>query len=159
MAPYVALREKYIRRQREELIDTITTGLTCADELMVDMGLFEGLGDAAALLDSIFSALPFVLIVATEGTKVILGKKPGVAATRNAAFRAAKTGAAMAVGAGVAMVAGSVVALPAAMGTRLLLERAKSKTMLGRRVEKRAEAMAFLRSKWHPDVTATGLPQ
>ena len=152
MATYAALRAKYVHRQREELIDTISAGLSRADELMVDLGFFEGLGDAAELLDSIFSALPFVLIIATEGTKVVLGKKPGVAATRNAAFRVVKTGAAMAVGAGVAVVAGSVAAIPAAVGTRLLLERAKVKGMLGRRVEKRIETMAFLRRKWRTDL-------
>lgn len=158
MATYDMLREKYRKRQREAWIDTISVGLSCADEVMVDLGLLEQIGGAAEMLDSIFGALPFVFIVATEGTQVILGKKGGASAAKNAAFRAAKSSAAMAVGAGVAMAGGGLAAMPAAVAVHLLFERHKSKALLGRRLEKRAEAVRFLARKWCPEPEKAALP-
>lgn len=154
MATYEELRERYKKRQRDTLIDTLSVGLSCADEMMVDMGLLDGVADSVDLLDSVFNALPFVLIVATEGSKVILGKKSGASATKHAAFRAVKSGAAMAVGAGVAMTAGGLAAMPAAVAVHLLFERHKSKVLLSRRLAGRVDSVRFLRRKWQPEAQA-----
>ncbi len=150
MATYDTLRDKYRKRQRDTIMDTITVGLSCADEMLLDLGLLEGIGDSLDVLNGVFGALPFVVILATEGGKVLLGKKGGVSATKSAAFRAAKTGTAMAVGAGVAMTAGGIAALPVAVAVHLLFERHKTKAMLGRRIERRIETVRFLRDKWAP---------
>ncbi len=151
MATYEALREKYRKRQRDTIIDTLSVGLSCADEMMVDIGLLDGVSHSVELLDGVFDALPFVVILATEGTKVVLGKKSGAAATKHAAFRAAKTGAAMAVGAGVTMAAGGLAAMPAAIVVHRLFERHKSKVLLGRRMQGRIDAVRFLGQKWQPE--------
>lgn len=151
MATYEELRERYRKRQCDALIDTISVGLSCADEMMLDLGMLEGVGDSLDLLDSVFNALPFLLIAAGEGAQVILGKKAGAAAAKNAAFRAVKSGAAMAVGAGVAMTAGGIAAIPAAISVHLLFERNKSRALLSRRLRNRIQAVRFLQTKWCPD--------
>ena len=152
MATYEALRERYRGRRRDALVDTVTVGLTCADEMMLDMGLLDGLGDSVKLLDGVLDALPFVFIVASEGAKVALGRKAITSAAKHAAFRATKTGAAMAVGAGVAIAAGGLAALPVAVAVHLVFERCKSKILLNRRLKGRIETLRFLQKKWLPAV-------
>lgn len=151
MASYDTLREKYRKRQRDTLIDTITVGLSCADEMMLDLGILDGVGDSLDVLSDLFGALPFLLIVAGEGSKVILGKKDGSSAAKSAAFRAVKSGTAMAIGAGVAMTVGGIAAMPAAVAVHLLFERHKSRMLLSRRLENRIQSVRFLRGKWCPD--------
>ncbi|MCL2545025.1 MAG: hypothetical protein FWE77_03810 [Clostridia bacterium] len=46
MATYEALREKYRKRRRDALVDTVTVGLSCANEVMLDTGLLDGIGDS-----------------------------------------------------------------------------------------------------------------
>ncbi len=151
MATYEELRARYRKRQCDTLLDTITVGLSCADEMMLDLGLLDGVGDSLDMLNGVFGALPFLLIVAGEGSQVMLGKKAGAAAAKNAAFRAVKSGAAMAVGAGVAMAVGGIAAMPAAVAVHLLFERHKSRALLSRRMENRIEAVRFLQTKWCPE--------
>ncbi len=158
MATYASLKQKYEKRQRDTLIDTITTGLTYADEIAVDLGLIDGISDTATQLDTLFDALPFVMIIATEGSKVILGKKHPKAATKSAGFRAAKSGAAMAIGASVAALAGTIAAVPVAIGVRMLFDQYKSRATLGRRLQNRVDTLRFIRQKRMPDAAevATG---
>ena len=150
MATYEELRQKYRARRRDALVDTVAVGLTCADEMMVDIGLFDGIGDSLALLDGVLDALPFVFIVASEGARVALGRKAAPSAAKHAAFRAAKTGTAMAIGAGVAMAVGGLAAMPAAVAVHLTFERCKSKLLLRRRLKGRIESLRFLQTKWAP---------
>ena len=159
MATYEALREKYRNRRREALVDTITVGLSCADEVLLDTGLLDGIGDSLGFLDGVFHALPFVFIAASEGVQVVLGKKAGAAAAKHTAFRATKSGIAMAVGAGVALAAGGWMAMPAAVAMHLVLERYKSKALLSRRLQGRIEALRFLQKKWLPAVPAASFDE
>ena len=83
----------------------------------------------------------------------------GVSPGSSAAYRMLKTGAAM--GAGAAVLAaggGAVAALPVAVGSRLLLDRYRSKALTGHRVSQRVQRLRALRvarekNSALPDVT------
>jgi len=158
MATYEALREKYRGRQRDALVDTITVGLSCADEMVLDTGLFDGIGESLDWLEGALGALPFAYIIASEGAQVVLGKKAGAAAAKHAAFRAAKSGTAMAVGVGAAMAAGGFAAMPAAVAVHLAFGRFKNKSLLGRRLKGRIETLRFLQKKWLPEAETAETP-
>ncbi len=148
MATYRELCELYRKRQKDGVIDMVAAGLSHADEFAVDLGLLDAFGSVAEVLNQISLALPFVIIVATEGTRVVLGHKRGSSGAKDAAYRTLKSGAAIAVGAGVAAVAGSVAAIPAAITVRLVFDRYRSRALLGRRMADRTESMRFLGDKW-----------
>ena len=137
MKSYEEIVREYKKRQHDTVVDTIATGLTYMDEIAVDTGLLEETGILSELTESITGILPFAIIGATEGTKVLLGRKPGKTGLRDGAFRMAKTGAALGVGAAVTGVAGFWAAIPVTMGVRALFDRYRSKTLTGRRVQSR----------------------
>lgn len=142
MATYAELVNKYAKRRKENLIDTVTAGLSYADNVAVDLGLLED----NALVDTLASAAPFAIIAVTEQLRVIMGKKTGKAGFNDAAQRMLKTGAAMGVGAlAAAVTAAPVAAIPAAMGTRALLAKYKSKSLLTLRVKERTGRLEALR--------------
>lgn len=142
MATYAELVSKYTKRRKENLIDTVTAGLSYADNVAVDLGLLED----NALVDTLSSAAPFAIIAVTEQLRVIMGKKTGKAGFNDAAQRMLKTGAAMGVGAlAAAVTAAPVAAIPAAMGTRALLAKYKSKSLLTLRVKERTGRLEALR--------------
>ena len=116
MATYQEMVEKYRKRQRDTLVDTLTAGLNYVDDLAVDLGLMEDSGVLGDMMDTVGCALPFALIAVTEQCKVIMGKKDQRAAAENTVYRMAKTGAAMGVGALAFAAGGAVAAIPAAMG-------------------------------------------
>ena len=88
---------------------------------------------------------------ALEGTKVLLGRKPGVTGLKDGAYRMVKTGAAMGVGTAVAGAAGFWAAIPVTMGVRALFDRYRSKALTGLRVQGRIgrlkELNTFLRKE------------
>lgn len=145
MATYQEMVEKYRKRQRDTLVDTLTAGLNYVDDLAVDLGLMEDSGVLGDMMDTVGCALPFALIAVTEQCKVIMGKKDQRAAAENTVYRMAKTGAAMGVGALAFAAGGAVAAIPAAMGTRALLDKYKSKALLTVRVENRTRRLQALR--------------
>lgn len=151
MKTYAEIVKEYKKRQRDTVVDTIATGLTYMDELAIDTGLLEETGLMTELSESVCSALPFVVIAATEGTKVLLGRKPGVTGVKDGAYRMVKTGAAMGVGGMVASAAGFWAAIPVTMGVRALFDRYRSKALTGLRVQGRInrlkELNAFLRQE------------
>lgn len=149
MATYNELVERYKRRKNETLVDTIAAGLTCADEIAMDLGAFDSFGIFEEVIDNTLDIIPFVIIIATEGSKVILGKKDAESAVKDASYRTLKSGAAIAVGAGVTAVAGGAFALPAAISVRYFFDKYKSKSMLSRRVEDRICTMRYLNNKWN----------
>ena len=100
MKTYEEIVRDYKKRQHDTVVDTIATGLTYMDEIAVDTGLLEETGILTELTQSVTGLLPFVIISATEGTKVLLGRKPGKTGLKDGAFRMVKTGAALGVGAG-----------------------------------------------------------
>ena len=93
MKTYEELVREYRKRQHDTVVDTIATGLTYVDEIAIDTGLLEETGILAELTQSVSGILPFVVISATEGTKVLLGKKPGKTGLKDGAFRMVKSGA------------------------------------------------------------------
>ncbi len=135
--------KKYTKRRKETLVDSVTAGLSYADNVAVDLGLLEDVG----VLDAVTVAAPFVLIAVTEQMRVILGRKTGKAGFGDAVQRMVKTGAAMGVGALTAAVAGPVAAIPAAVGTRMLLSRYRSKTLLALRVKERTDRLRAIRQR------------
>lgn len=143
MPRYEELVKKYTKRRTENLVDTVTAGLAYADHVAVDLGLMED----SAVVDSLTAAAPFAVIAVTEQLRVILGKKTGRAGLSDAVQRMLKTGAAMGVGALAAAAAGSAAALPAAMGTRVLLGKYKSRSLLALRVRERTGRLKALRQR------------
>ncbi len=137
---YDELLKKYTKRKKDTLMDSVTAGLSYADNVAVDFGLLEESG----LIDSLTIAAPFAIIAVTEQMKVILGKKTGKAGFGDAVQRMVRTGAAMGVGALAGLAGGPVAAIPASIGTRALLSQYKSKTLLGLRVQERTDRLHAL---------------
>ncbi len=144
MKTYEELVAEYRKRQHDTVVDTIATGLTYMDEIAVDTGLLEETGILTELTQSVTGILPFVIISATEGTKVLLGKKPGLTGLKDGAFRMVKSGAAMGVGAVVTGLTGFWAAIPVTMGVRALFDRYRSKALTGRRVQGRIKRLEEL---------------
>lgn len=147
MPAFEELVAKYKKRRHDTVVDAVTAGLSLADNVSVDLGLLEDTGIVTETLETVSNVLPFSVIAVTEGCSVLMGKKTGVAATSDAAFRMIKTGTAMGVGAAViAAGAGAVAALPAAVGARVLLDRYRSKSLAGHRLHLRTQRLRALRS-------------
>ncbi|MBR6027595.1 MAG: hypothetical protein IKP40_00785 [Clostridia bacterium] len=161
MKKYEEIVRDYRRRQKDTVVDTLSTSLTYVDEIAVETGLLEETGLMSELTSSLCGALPFVIIAATEGTKVILGRKPGKTGVKDGAFRMLKTGAALGVGGAVAAAAGFWAAIPATMGVRAIFDRYKSHLLTGMRVQSRTrrlkELNAMLRGQEIP-VPETEVP-
>lgn len=143
MADYAALVEKYKGRKKDTLIDSVTCGLSYADNVAMDLGLLEN----SDILEAVTTAAPFAVIAVTEELQVILGKKTGKAGLSDAVQRMFKTGTAMGVGAIAATVAGPIAAVPAAVGTRVLMKKYQSKALLTLRVQDRLERLKALRRR------------
>ena len=143
MPAFEELVKKYRKRRKEHLIDSVTAGLSYADSVAVQLGVMEESG----ILDTLTAAAPFAIIAITEQMQVILGKKTGKAGWSDAVQRMVKTGAAMGVGAVAALAAGPIAAVPAAMGTRAALEKYRSKSLLGLRVQERTRRLQALRER------------
>ena len=159
MKTYEELVNEYRKRQHDTVVDTIATGLTYMDEIAVDTGLLEEPGLLTELTESVTGFLPFVIISASEGSKVLLGKKPGKTGLKDGAYRMVKTGAAMGVGAAVTGLTGFWAAIPVTMGVRALFDSYKSKSLTGARVERRTQRLrelnAFLRREEAPSAAHT----
>lgn len=147
MKTYADMVREYRKRQRDTVVDAIAAGLTYMDELAVDSGVLEETGLMTELAGTACGALPFVIIAATEGTKVILGAKPGKTGMKDGAYRMAKTGAALGVGGVVASAAGFWAALPVTMGVRALFDRYRSKALTGYRVQGRINRLHELNAQ------------
>ena len=141
---YEQLVQEYRKRQHDTVVDTIATGLTYVDEIALDTGLLEETGLLSELTESVSGLLPFVIISAHEGTKVLLGRKPGKTGLKDGAYRMVKTGAAMGVGAAVSGLTGFWAAIPVTMGVRALFDRYRSKALTGKRVEGRIKRLQEL---------------
>ena len=137
MKTYDEIVRDYRKRQRDTVVDVLATGLNYVDELAVDSGLLEETGLMTELTGTVCTALPFAIIAVSEGSKVMLGRKPAATSVKDGAFRMAKTGAALGVGAAVMSSAGFWAALPVTMGVRALFDRYRSKALTGLRVQGR----------------------
>ena len=115
MPSFKEMVEKYKKRRHDTVVDAVTTGLSLADNVTVDLGLLEDTGVATEIAETVSNVLPFAVIAVTEQCKVLLGKKTGAAGAGDAAYRMVKTGAAMGVGAAVGLWVGRGVG--AAVGT------------------------------------------
>ena len=144
MKTYEELVQEYRKRQHDTVVDTIATGLTYVDEIAVDSGLLEETGILTELTESVTGFLPFMIISVSEGSKVLLGRKPGKTGLKDGAYRMVKTGAAMGVGAAVTGLTGFWAAIPVTMGVRALFDRYRSKALTGRRVQGRINRLREL---------------
>ena len=146
MPSYEELVAKYKKRRHDTVMDAVTTGLSMAENVSVDLGLLEDTGIVKEVLETVGGVLPFAVVAVTESCQVMLGKKTGVAGASDAAFRMLKTGAAMGVGAAaIAAGAGTVIALPAAITARVLMDRYRGKALTGHRVSLRTKRLRALR--------------
>ncbi len=144
MVKYEELVREYRKRRRDTVVDTIAAGLTYMDEIAVDTGILEETGLIPELMESVTGVLPFAIITVSEGSKVLLKRKPGKTGLKDGAYRMAKTGAAMGVGVAVAGAAGFWAAIPVTMGVRALFDRYRSKALTGRRVAGRIDRLKEL---------------
>ena len=62
MPAYEELLNKYAKRKRDTVMDSVTAGLSYADNVAVDFGLLEESG----LIDSLTIAAPFAVIAVTD---------------------------------------------------------------------------------------------
>ena len=145
MPSFKEMVEKYKKRRHDTVVDAVTTGLSLADNVTVDLGLLEDTGVATEIAETVSNVLPFAVIAVTEQCKVLLGKKTGAAGAGDAAYRMVKTGAAMGVGAAVtAAGAGAVVALPASVSARVIMDRYRGYALMGHRVSLRTQRLKAL---------------
>lgn len=145
MPSFKEMVKKYKKRRHDTVVDAVTTGLSLADNVTVDLGLLEDTGVATEIAETVSNVLPFAVIAVTEQCKVLLGKKTGAAGAGDAAYRMVKTGAAMGVGAAVtAAGAGAVVALPAAVSARVIMDRYRGYALMGHRVSLRTQRLKAL---------------
>ena len=158
MPSFKEMVEKYKKRRHDTVVDAVTTGLSLADNVTVDLGLLEDTGVATEIAETVSNVLPFAVIAVTEQCKVLLGKKTGAAGAGDAAYRMVKTGAAMGVGALAALAggpmgvgaavtaagAGAVVALPAAVSARVIMDRYRGYALMGHRVSLRTQRLKAL---------------
>ena len=145
MPSFKEMVEKYKKRRHDTVVDAVTTGLSLANNVTVDLGLLEDTGVATEIAETVSNVLPFAVIAVTEQCKVLLGKKTGAAGAGDAAYRMVKTGAAMGVGAAVtAAGAGAVVALPAAVSARVIMDRYRGHALMGHRVSLRTQRLKAL---------------
>lgn len=163
MAKYGELVARYKKRRHDTLVDAVTTGLSYADNVATDLGLLQDTGVLGEVLESAGNVLPFAVIAITEECKVIMGKKSQKDAAADTVFRMVKTGAALGVGAAAAIAAGPVLAIPAAIGTRTLLDKYKSHNLTGMRVAQRTDRLRHLsgriRERQLPGESGRGLPE
>ncbi len=74
-------------------------------------------------LHDVLPALPFVIILGTEGRRVFMGKASFEKAVASVLERSFISGAAMGVGALIHFLYGGIISLPATVSTRLVLSR------------------------------------
>ena len=151
MKTYADMVAEYRKRQQDTVVDAIATGLTFVDEIAVDAGILAETDLLTEVTESACSALPFVLIAVQEGSKVILGRKPGMTGVKDGAYRMAKTGVAMGIGGAVATAAGFWAALPVTMGVRALFDRYRSRALTSQRVQGRIQRLREMRLTLQPE--------
>ena len=156
MKTYEEMIKDYKKRQHDTVVDTLAAGLTYMDEIAVDTGLLEETGIWAELTESVSGLLPFVIISISEGSKVLLGRKPGKTGLKDGTYRMVKTGAAMGVGAAVTGLTGFWAAIPVTMGVRALFDRYRSKTLTGVRVQGRINRLRDLNAAIRKPETEPG---
>ena len=142
---YQELVDKYKKRRRTDVVDAVTTGLSLADNVAVDLGILEDTGLASEMAETVAGVLPFAVIAVTEQCNVLLGKKTATAGAGDATYRFIKTGAAMGAGAAaIAAGASAVAALPVAVATRLILDHYRGRNLTGYRVSQRSQRLKAL---------------
>ena len=144
MKTYEEIVKTYKKRSHDTVVDTVATGMTYVDNIAVDSGLLEEAGQVSSTVSALCGELPFMVIAAVEGTKVLLGRKPAKNGTRDAANRMIKTGMALGAGSLAAGMVGAWAAAPAAVGTRLVLDKKKSRLMNNLRVKSRISRLQEL---------------
>ncbi len=145
---YQELVQKYRNRKKDGPLDALTAGMSFVDNALVDLGMLDGAEAAADALGVLSTALPLATIVITEGTRVLTGRKTGHAAGQDAIYRTLRTGAAMGAGAVAAGAGlGAIPAIPISIGVRVLLDRYRSRTMTGLRVQQRIARLRALKER------------
>lgn len=109
----------------------------------------EGLLDSPLeeLTETVLPGLPFVLIVAGEGRRVLVGRKSFELAMQDSLYRAAKTGTAIGIGALVVLLDCGMLSIPASFLTRIGFERYSAVTRSITALDKRIGVLRSMASQ------------
>ena len=121
MPEYRNLIDTYRKRRYDTLVDSVTSGLSFADDIALDMGLMDSAGIIDDIIGTASIIMPLALILISERIKVLKGRKTARAGRGDTVFRIIKTCAAMGKTAVITSGAAAEVALPASIGTRPFL--------------------------------------
>ena len=72
MPSFKEMVEKYKKRKHDTVVDAVTTGLSLADNVTVDLGLLDDTGITAEIAETVSNVLPFAVIAITEQCNVLL---------------------------------------------------------------------------------------
>ena len=148
MPEYRNLIDTYRKRRYDTLVDSVTSGLSFADDIALDMGLMDSAGIIDDIIGTASIIMPLALILISERIKVLKGRKTARAGRGDTVFRIIKTCAAMGIGTAVITSgAAAAVALPASIGTRLILDRYRSRMLTGCRVSERTQRLRSIRER------------
>ena len=62
MPSFKELVQRYKKRRHDTVVDAVTTGLSMADNVTVDMGLLEDTGVLSDTLETVSNVLPFSVV-------------------------------------------------------------------------------------------------
>ena len=139
----------------------LSNGITNADLEAKAATPMEELLDSPLeeLTETVLPGLPFVLIAATEGRKVLMGRQAFEQAVNRGLERATKTGAAIGVGGLLVLADAGVVSLPATFLTRIGIDRYRIHRGLLRRLgADTASIRSLLPVRTGPSLSAGGTP-
>lgn len=128
---------KYTKKDKSTLTDTVTVGLSFADEASEDLGLLDKCSALGETLGTVTAVLPFASVVAQESVKVALKKKTFAAGRQDAAYRLVRNGLSVGAGAVVCSLGAGVAAIPASCGVRIASDKIRTRFMASTRIEKR----------------------
>jgi hypothetical protein len=136
--------------EADQLTDAVlNSGVSKAELEAQVVGPMEDLLDSRLeeIGESLLPGLPFVLIVTTEGARVLMGQQTFQDAVNRSLERSFKTGAAIGVGALLSLVGAGIVSLPATFATRIGIDRYQLLRGLSRRLEADIDSVGMLRER------------
>ncbi|MCH7945301.1 MAG: hypothetical protein IIC73_04705 [Armatimonadetes bacterium] len=101
-------------------------------------------GPVEEFMETVLPGLPFVIIGATEGAKVLMGRQAFESAVTASAQRSAKSAAAMGAGMLAALAGAGFLSLPVTLATRVGIDRVQVHTRLASKIKHDREALAAL---------------
>ena len=101
-------------------------------------------GPVEEFVETVLPGLPFVIIGATEGAKVLMGRQAFESAVTASAQRSAKSAAAMGAGMLAALAGAGFLSLPVTLATRVGIDRVQMHVRLASKLKHDRESLAVL---------------